>query len=381
VKLLVRFLVAIGLVALSGQAGRPVIAAPAPAGAGAITLQVIDASGTPLAGAAVRVYLLPFNAPNRFMPKLLAGGTADQGGVFSSTLDMAAVQDMLTSKHAAGTSFNAVVTAVVTAVDPAHHWRAETFRVLSTIAPTSMKIRASQNLSARRTLSRWSTQDLVTMGPVLSRAGCIVHECRPDVIRYPVVFANNSAGGTESNMTYTYSASSTRQTITSVTYSNDGLRWGIAGDSEETKQRTGSQGPIKEVGSYHWYWTAEYTFREYCNAPRGGCLSWWWSPLKWDGQIYASSHTHTPPPNRYARVFVGPYTRTTGQSHSFSDSFFCCVPGLQIANTSKAQYGDITVMMWQRNPATTCAAPRTIWIYGNNDYWNNSDEVYVNCTF
>jgi hypothetical protein len=290
---------------------------------------------------------------------------------------MAAVQRMLTSKHANGTSFNAVMTAV----DPAHHWRAETFKVLSTISPTSMKLRAGQDLSVRRTLSRWSTQDLVAYGPVLSRAACPVNRCRADVIRYPIVFANNSAGGTESNMTYTYSSSSTRQTITSVTYSNDGLHWGIAGDSEESQQRTGSQGPIKEVGSYHYYWTAEYTFREYCNAPRGGCLSLWWSPLKWDGQVYAGSHTSTPPVNRYARVFVGPYSRTSGQSQVFSSSFFCCVPGAQIANTSKAQYGDITMMMWQKNGATTCAAPRTIWIYGTNDYWNNGGEVYVNCTF
>jgi hypothetical protein len=253
--------------------------------------------------------------------------------------------------------------------------------VLSTIGPTSMKLRATQDLSARRTLSRWSTQDLVTLGPVLSRAGCPLNQCRPDVIRYPVVFANNSAGGTESNMTFTYNSSSTRQTITSITYSNNGLDWGIGGNAEEMHQRTGSQGPIKEVGSYHWYWTAEYTFREYCNAPRGGCLSWWWAPLKWDGQIYASSHTHTPPPNRYARVFVGPYTRSNGQTESFSDSFFCCISGAQIANTSKAQYGDITSMTWQRNPATTCGGGRIIWIYGNDDFWNNSDEVYVNCTF
>ena len=378
-KLLVRLMVVLGLFALAGPVERPVIAAPAPAGAGAgaISLRMLDATGASLPGATVRVYLIPFNAPRRFMPALLASGTADNTGVFTGALDLAAVQDMMTLKHAAGTSFNVAITAV----DPGHHWRAEVFRVLSTTGPASMTVRAGQDLSTRRALSRWSTQDLVTMGPVLSGAGCPLNQCRSDVIRYPVVFTNNSAGGTESNMTYTYTSSSSRQTVTSITYSNDGLRWGIGGNAEEMRQRTGSQGPIKEVGSYHWYWTAEYTFREYCNSPRGGCISWWWAPLKWDGQIYSSSHTTTPPPNRYARVFVGPYTRTSGQTESFSDSFYCCVSGAQIANTSRAQYGDITTMMWQKNSATSCGGGRTIWIYGNNDYWNNSDEVYINCTF
>jgi hypothetical protein len=230
-------------------------------------------------------------------------------------------------------------------------------------------------------MASWSTQDLLAEGPILSRAGCPLNQCKPDVIRDPVVFTDNSAGGTESSMNYTYSSTNSHQTVTSVTYMNNGITWSLGGQSEEIQARSASQGPITHVGPYHYYWLAEYTFREYCNAPRGGCISWWWAPLKWDGQLYRGWHTSTPPVNIYARVFVGPYIRTGGQTQTYASSFQCCLVGAQIANTSRSQYGDITWMSWKKNRATRCARPRTIWIYGANDYWNNSREVFVNCTF
>jgi hypothetical protein len=267
------------------------------------------------------------------------------------------------------------------AVDPAHRWRAETFDVFSTTAPTTLSVRAGQDLSEHPALVRRSTQDLLAEGPILSAAACPVGQCLPDVIRYPVVFTNNSAGGTQSNMTFTHSTASSRQTITSVTYSSLGSDWRLAGTAEEMDSRTGVQGPIRHVGGYHYYWTAEYTFREYCNAPRGGCIARWWSPLKWDGQIYQGRPSVTPPPNRYARVFVGPYSRANVRTKTYTDSFNCCVAGAQISNTSMAQYGDITSMTWRRNHPAQCGGGRTIWIYGDNDFWNNSNEVYLNCTF
>jgi hypothetical protein len=365
-------LAAIGLVALMMH---PIAAAaPVP---GAITLRVVDANGSALAGATVRVYLMPFNAGDRFIPPLLAGGTADASGAFSGAMNLQPVEDMLLRTRAGGTRFNAIVVAV----DPAHRWRAEAFHVLSTTVPASLRVQAGQDLSRQPTFARWSTQDLVAEGPVLSAGACPVGQCLPDVIRYPVVFTNNSAGGTRSDMTFTHSAATSHQTTTSVTYSSFGNEWRLAGTAEEMDSRTGVQGPIAHKGGYHYYWTAEYTFREYCNAPRGGCVAFWWSPLKWDGQIYQGEPSHTPPPNRYARVFVGPYSRTHVQTKTYTNSFYCCVSGAQISNTSMAQYGDITSMTWRRNRSTTCGGGRTIWIYGDNDFWNNSNEVYLNCTF
>ena len=365
-------LVAIAMVALMMH---PIAAAvPEPV---AITLRVVDARGHALSGAAVRVYMIPFNAGNRFSPPLLAEGYSDAAGVYSGSMDLRAVEEMLLRTGAGGTRFNAVVVAV----DLTHRWRAEVFHVLSTTRPTSLRIKASQDLSRRPALARWSTLDLVSEGPILSASACPAGQCQPDVIRYPVVFTNNSAGGTESNMTFTHSSASSRQTITSVTYSSLGASWRLAGTAEEMDARTGVQGPIRHVGGYHYYWTAEYTFREYCNAPRGLCIARWWSPLKWDGQIYRGLPSYTPPPNRYARVFVGPYSRTNVQTRNYTDSFSCCVAGAQISNTSMAQYGDITSMTWKRYHPATCGGGRTIWIYGDNDFWNNSNEVYLNCTF
>jgi hypothetical protein len=366
------FLLAIAMVAVVMH---PIAAAaPEP---GAITLRVVDARGNALPGAAVRVYMVPFNAPDRFRPPLLVTGTADSRGVYSGAMDLRPVQDMLRRTGAGGTRFNAILLAV----DPAHRWRAETFSVLSTTAPTSLGVTALQDLSSRPALARWSTQDLLGEGPILSASGCPLHQCLPDVIRYPVVFTNNSAGGTQSNMTFTHSSASSRQTITSVTYSGLGGEWRLAGTAEEMDSRTGVQGPIRHVGGYHYHWTAEYTFREYCNAPRGGCLSYWWSPLKWDGQIYQGEPSYTPPPNSYARVFVGPYSRTNVQTKTYTNSFYCCVSGGQISNTSMSQYGDITSMTWKKRHPSDCGGGRTIWIYGDNDFWNNSNEVYLNCTF
>ena len=344
---------------------------------GAITLSIVDAQGHALSGAAVGVYLIPFEAGDRFRPPLLAGGTADAAGVYRGAMDLRLVEDMLLRTGAGGTRFNAIVVAV----DPAHRWRAETFEVLSTMKPTSIGITAGQELSRSPALARWSTADLVAEGPILSAAACPVGQCLPDVIRYPVVFTNNSAGGTESNMTFTHSSASSRQTITSVTFSSLGSNWTLAGTAVEMDARTGVQGPIRHIGGYHHYWTAEYTFREYCNAPRGLCIAHWWSPLKWDGQIYEGEPSYTPPPNRYARVFVGPYSRTNAQTKTYTNSFNCCVGGAQISNTSMAQYGDITSMTWKRHHPAKCGGGRTIWIYGDNDFWNNSNEVYLNCTF
>jgi hypothetical protein len=147
----------------------------------------------------------------------------------------------------------------------------------------------------------------------------------------------------------------------------------LSGTQEEIQGRTATRGPITETGAYHFYWTADYDMREYENCPRDECTAWWWDPQFWEGDIYqASSYSYSK--NSYAKAMgPGPYTRTSGQTESFGDSF-----NLEaISNTSMGEYGSITTQSYELDSSTSCSA--TDYIEGNNSTWNNVAEVITIC--
>jgi hypothetical protein len=370
-------------------AGLAVAARPAlAAGSGTtLTLTLTRADGiTPMAGAHVAVFYMPFNPPDSgYDLPLMATSTADSTGYLSLALDTSVIPAAdLADLGMTGTStvpdaFNVNVSAQ----DSLGNYAEETdvVRLGSDVTDT---VSVNPDLTASSGVGG-ATDTLTMTGTTDTK------------YRYVKIGPETVGNGECDALRYTKTTSTAKQLEVQAAVANGsgtGGPWRVGGYFMEAANR-GATRPWDKCSSYHYWVWVQYAFKlhQYHRCvPRDGCHNWHrWEPDHWTLNITDSNpdnnsdgknigkQAYDPPPfdpgpsNAY---FVILSTSSdfvyrnggTREGHSFGLSF----AGFLTVN-AKSTYGTITTMKWTYDTNSNhpgCSAPnkRVIWGEGTDVY-------------
>lgn len=202
---------------------------------------------------------------------------------------------------------------------------------------------------------------------------------------YIPVLTDNSGAGMQPAFSYTYDASTARQTTASLLESATGVSpWSVSGQQMESTDRSAKGGPLTEVGAYHYIIWANYKWAEYsygyCDVT---CVYMdAWSLDHWQGsltdynpnpQCYHCGATgyvnyaypaFTTNPNYVVGLTSHYPSWTRNQNQYWTYSFAADFAGFVTYQTT-ASYGSITSVTWSRTSAG-CGSGTALWGNGND---------------
>jgi len=122
----------------------PALGDPGAESAG-VSITFVTPDGIPFANSPIIIYQWPFDPPRSFVPPVLASGTTDASGVFSSQLS---ARDVTGVQGSWGDGQATLVNAIVKAIDPTNRWMVRYDVVLPLDAFYSDTLTANIDLAA-----------------------------------------------------------------------------------------------------------------------------------------------------------------------------------------------------------------------------------------
>jgi hypothetical protein len=352
-----------------------------------LTMTLTEADGSPMAGADVSVYYYPSVITSGVPFQLMGEATSDSAGMVSLPLDTSMVP--AGDLGDAGDGVNDAFNAVVVGSDPARHLIIEhevlTLNTASSGTASALADTTGQPLVGP-SVSPGASSSLVPDGAVASE------------YRYVQVLAMNVGAGMSSQLDYTYSSSTGRQTVISVPLENVGAGWGLQGSMlEETNRMVNA--PWWHEGSLHQYLWASYLFLEYhfqgCN--RFSCWNYYeWDPNHFEGDVTNDNPDYWKDGSKigYVNYHVPPFTYCGGpgtcwfqltannsgwgRSSGTRQTYQFELGGAGFINvTDWATYGSITRQQWWSHPG--CGSPEEELLWGYNTDPSMATIVQADC--
>jgi hypothetical protein len=350
-------------------------------------MTVTQADGiTPLAGAHVAVFYMPFNPPDTsYDLPLMATATTDSTGYFSAALDTSVIPaaDMaelgMDDSSTAPDIFNVNVSVQDSAGDYAEE--TEVVRLGDAVTDT-----ATVNPDLTASSGVGGATDTLTMTGTTDTK-----------YRYVKIGPETVGNGECDHLKYTKTTSTAKQTKVEVAVANGsgtGGPWHVGGYELEAANRAVER-PWDKCSNYHYWVWVQYQFKlhQYHRCvPRDGCHNWHrWEPDHWTVNITDDNPDHNSNGDRIGQQQYDPpafnpgpngayyVTLTTSsdyvlrkggirEGHGFALSF---AGFLQV--NAKSTYGTITSMKWvydtnSNHPGCSSPNKRVIWGEGTDVY-------------
>ena len=353
-----------------------------------LTMTLTEADGSAMAGADVSVYYYPSGITSGVPFQLMGEATSDSAGTVRLPLDtsMVSAGDL----GDAGGGVNDAFNAVVVGSDPAKHLIIEhevlTLNTGNSGTASALLDPAGQPLVGPP-VPQGTSSSLVPDGAVASQ------------YRYVQVLAMNSGEGMSTQLDYTYTSSTARQTVISVPLENVGAGWGLQGSMlEETNREVDA--PWWEDGPIHQYLWASYLFLEYHIQGCGRYTCWdyyEWQPNHFEGYVTNDNPDYWKDGSKigYVNYHVPQFTYCGGpgtcwfpltpensgwgRSSGTRQTYEFELAGAGFINvTDWATYGSITKQQWWYHPSG-CNSPEEEVMWGYNTDPSTATIVQADC--
>jgi hypothetical protein len=353
-----------------------------------LTMTLTEPDGSAMAGADISVYYYPPVITPGVPLQLMGEATGNSAGTVSLSLDtsMVPARDLGDVGDGGNDAFNALVVGS----DPARHLiiHHEVLTLDTANGGTASAVAdAAGQPIAGPSVPHGTTPTTVPDGAVAS------------AYRYVQVLAMNSGAGMSSQLNYSYTSTTARQTVVSVPLENVGAGWGLQGSMLEQTDRT-INAPWWYGGSIHQYLWASYLFLEYhiqgCN--RFSCWNYYeWDPNHFQGYVtndnpdYWKSGTKIGYVNYHVPAFtychgpgtcwfqMTPHNSGWGRSSGTRQTYQFELGGAGFINvTDWATYGSITRQQWWYH-SSGCGSPEEEILWGYNTDPATATIVQADC--